>query len=50
MSSSAETPAPNRWPRGSIMRAFGNLAAALAGMALGIDRHSWVGWRHDDSI
>jgi len=36
ISRAAETPAPNRWPRGSIIRAFGRRAAASVGMALGI--------------
>ena len=38
MSRTAETPAPNRWPRGSIIRAFGRRAVASVGMADGI----WV--------
>ena len=36
ISRTAETPAPNRWPRGSIIRALGRRAAASAGMADGI--------------
>src|SRR6476469_5280594 len=41
ISAIAETPAPNRWPRGSIIRAFGRRALASAGIAAGIGRCSF---------
>src|SRR5512143_2281348 len=41
-STRADTPAPNRWPRGSIIRALGRRAAASAGTALGIG--GLLGW------